>query len=90
MVSVEPAITDAVLPIKLSGEKLLNKSFNKANEPLPDTGLISASGKISLGNPNALVTGDNKSVNISKNIAYWRRAAAPKTRNRSTSLARSG
>lgn len=68
MVSVEPAITDAVLPIKLSGEKLLNKSFNKANEPLPDTGLISASGKISLGNPNALVTGDNKSVNISKNL----------------------
>lgn len=68
MVSVEPAITDAVLPIKLSGEKLLNKSFNKANEPLPDTGLISASGKISLGNPNALVTGDNKSVNISKSL----------------------
>ena len=44
----------------------MNKSFNKANEPLPDTGLMSASGKISLGNPNALVTGDNKSVNISK------------------------
>jgi len=29
-------------------------------------------------------------MHISKNIAYWRRTAVPKTRNRSTSLARSG
>lgn len=59
-------MTDAVLPIKLSGEKFLNKSSSKAKEPLPDTGRISASGNISLGNPKALVIGDNKSVKISK------------------------
>ena len=53
--------------MKLSGEKFLNKSSSRANEPLPETGRMSARGKISLGKPNALVTGDKSSVNNSKN-----------------------
>ena len=60
VVSVEPCITDAILPIKLSGPYLDNMSLNIINELDPDIGLKIANGNTSLGNPILLKKLENK------------------------------
>lgn len=49
VVSVEPCITDAILPIILSGPYLDNMSFRTTRELEPDIGLKRDSGKSSMG-----------------------------------------
>ena len=51
MVSVEPDITDATLPVKLSGPYSFRMSESTASAPLPDIGRRSARGSAPLGNP---------------------------------------
>lgn len=57
VVSVEPCITDAILPIKLSGPYVAKISFNIANELEPDIGLKIAKGKTSTGKCSLLKSG---------------------------------
>lgn len=49
VVSVDPCMTDATLPIKLSGPYLASMSFSITNELDPDIGLRRASGNTSTG-----------------------------------------
>ena len=67
VVSVEPCITDAKKPIKLSGQYFEKILFKYAREALPDTGFISASGNISTGIFMILNIGFNRLKRNSRN-----------------------
>ncbi len=58
MVSVDPIITLATRPAKLSGDTSFKIDSNTASAPLPETGRIIANGMHSSGNPRNPVTGD--------------------------------
>ena len=63
---MEPIITEAHLPIKLSGPWSFNKLSNIPKEPLPEIGDNTVSGVVSLGIPKNEVTGDRMEHKVSK------------------------
>lgn len=66
MVSEEPIITDAHLPIKLSAPYVFNMSLTVASAALPDIGRIIAIGTSWAGNPSFESSGDSASHTMSK------------------------
>lgn len=65
MVSVEPIITEATLPGKLSGPQDLKIESTSAKEPLPEMGRSNIRGILSFGTAIKLPIGANKEVIMS-------------------------
>ena len=65
MVSVEPIITEATLPGKLSGPKDLKIESTRAKEPLPEIGRNSMRGIVSFGTAIKFPMGASKEVIMS-------------------------
>ena len=70
VVSVDPCITDDKSPIKLSGPYVLKILVSIARVAVPEIGLISARGNISIGRLKTIKSGLNKFKTNDKNPLF--------------------